>query len=97
MLYVSILQSLGVHPHCAGVCLHPVRVHACNALSNNFSSWLSLLSSGFEFHFAELSFLSSEFFFFPLKHVTQREGCLPIHSAVWETVQSFGCSVGRVQ
>lgn len=85
MLYVSILQSLGVHPHCAGVCLHLVRVHACNALSNDFSPWLSLLSSGFEFHFAEFSFLSLRFFP-PLKHVTQREGCLPIHSAVWETV-----------
>lgn len=65
MLYVSILRSLGVHPHCAGVCLHPVRVHACNALSNDFSPWLSLLSSGFEFHFAELSFLSLRIFFPP--------------------------------
>lgn len=65
MLYVSILQSLGLHPHCAGVCLHPVHVHACNALSNDFSPWLSLLSSGFEFHFAELSFISLRFFFPP--------------------------------
>lgn len=65
MLYVSILQSLAVHLHCAGVCLHPVRVHACNALPNDFSPWLSLLSSGFEFHFAELSFISLRFFFPP--------------------------------
>lgn len=76
MLYVSILQSLGGMLHCAGVCLHPVRVHACNALSNNFSSCLSLLSSGFEFHFAELSFLSLRIFFLPPKACYTEGGML---------------------
>lgn len=47
----SILRSTAGHPHCAGVCLHPVRVHACNALPNDFSPWLSLLSAGLEFAF----------------------------------------------
>lgn len=76
MLYVSILQSLGVILHCAGVFLHSVHVHACNALSNNFSSWLSLLSSVFEFHFAELSFLSPRIFFLPPKACYTEGGML---------------------
>lgn len=47
----SIFRSTAGHLHCAGVRLHPVRVHACNALPNDFSPWLSLLSAGLEFAF----------------------------------------------
>lgn len=61
----SILRSTAGHPHCAGVCLHPVRVHACNALSNDFSPWLSLMSAGLEFAFCWAFISFTQAFFFP--------------------------------
>lgn len=82
MPYESILWSLGAHLHCAGMCLHPVRVHACNTLSNDFSLWLSLWVLGLGLHFAELSFFFTQTFILPLKHVTQKE-----RSACWFTPQ----------
>lgn len=88
MLYESILQSLGMQPHCAGVYLHPVRVHACNALSNDFSPWLSLFSAGLgsAFCWAFISFTQT--FFLPLKTCYTGGGMgLPIHTTLGDDLE----------